>query len=66
MDSPGCLVPLGKFEAGASDTYTINKAGNGVYAFVLEGDVSIEGQALNKRDGFGVWNTDKIVRKSEQ
>ena len=33
---------------------------NGVYAFVLEGDVTINGQKLNKRDGLGVWETDKI------
>ncbi|MEM6806303.1 MAG: pirin family protein [Bacteroidota bacterium] len=51
---------LGKFEANAKDSYEIKKEGNGVYAFVLEGEVKIEGQDLRKRDGFGVWNTDKI------
>src|SRR5690606_28117992 len=40
---------LGKFEAGKSDTYTLNKAGNGVYAFVLEGNIEINGQKLSKR-----------------
>ncbi|MDW3651453.1 MAG: pirin family protein [Bacteroidia bacterium] len=55
---------IGNFESGASDTYKLNKSGNGVYAFVLEGEVSIEGQGLNKRDGFGVWNTDKIEVKA--
>ncbi|MEL6635321.1 MAG: pirin family protein [Bacteroidota bacterium] len=51
---------LGKFEAGASDRYRINRKENGVYAFVLEGNVTIEGQSLNARDGFGIWNTDEI------
>jgi redox-sensitive bicupin YhaK (pirin superfamily) len=51
---------LGNFEKGKTDTYKINKSGNGMYAFILEGEVEIEGQQLEKRDGFGIWDTDKI------
>ena len=51
---------LGKFEKGTEDTYKLNKKSNGVYAFVLDGEVTIGDQKLNKRDGFGVWNTDEI------
>jgi len=51
---------LGKLLKGSSTEYTINKNMNGVYAFVIEGDVTINGQKLNKRDGFGVWETDKL------
>ena len=51
---------LGKFESGKSDTYQLKKEGNGIYAFILEGEVEIEGQKLEKRDGFGVWDTDQI------
>lgn len=51
---------LGKFEAGATDTYTLKKDGNGVYIFVLEGEVEINGQKLEKRDGFGIWETDSF------
>ncbi len=51
---------LGKFSSGYSTEYTVNKMGNGVYAFVIDGDVTINGQNLYKRDGFGVWDTDKI------
>lgn len=51
---------LGKFEAGATDSYHIKKEGNGVYAFILEGEVEIDGQKLDKRDGFGVWDTDSF------
>lgn len=40
--------------------YQIKKEGNGVYAFVLEGNVSIEGQALSRRDGFGLWDIDQV------
>ncbi|MHA7863764.1 pirin family protein [Flagellimonas marinaquae] len=51
---------LGKFEAGATDSYRIKKEGNGVYAFILEGAVEIDGQKLDKRDGFGIWDTDSF------
>lgn len=45
---------LGNFTAGYSGTYTLHKEGNGLYAFVLEGSVEIEGQQLNRRDGLGI------------
>ena len=51
---------IGNLEAGHKDQYQIKASGNGVYAFILEGQVTIEGQALSKRDGFGVWNTESI------
>lgn len=51
---------MGKFEQGSKDTYKLNKNTNGVYVFVLEGEVTIGGQQLSKRDGFGVWNTNQI------
>lgn len=55
---------LANFEPGASDTYSIKRNGNGAYLFVLEGQVEVEGQLLNKRDGMGVWDTDKLTVKS--
>jgi len=42
-------------------TYAVhNPKTNGVYAFVIGGDVTINGQSLNKRDGFGVWNVTEL------
>lgn len=51
---------LGNLSAGTKLNYDLKKHGNGVYAFVLEGDLTIAGQELNKRDGFGVWGTNSI------
>lgn len=48
---------LGKFDKDFSTTYTLKADGNGVYAFVLSGEVTIEGQKLSTRDGLGVWDT---------
>lgn len=52
---------LGKINEGEKAEYIINKNGNGVYAFVIEGDVIINDQKLNKRDGLGIWETDKLT-----
>jgi len=55
---------LGKFDTDFSTTYKIKKDGNGVYAFVLKGDFTIDGHSLNQRDGLGVWDTDSISIKA--
>ncbi len=51
---------LGQFDKGVSAPYTIRKKGNGVYVFVIQGDVTIDLTKLNERDGLGIWDTDKI------
>lgn len=51
---------IGKFTKGKSDNYQIKKDGNGVYAFILDGEVKINGEKLSKRDGMGIWNTDSF------
>lgn len=45
---------MGKFDAGTSTTYNLKKEGNGVYAFILKGNVTINGQELNTRDAMGI------------
>ena len=55
---------LGDFESGNKGTYTLNKEGNGVYIFVLEGEVEINDQLLSKRDGYGIWDVDQFDFKS--
>lgn len=51
---------LGSLKKGFTTNHKLNLKGNGIYAFVINGNVTISGQALNKRDGFGVWDTDAI------
>ncbi|MBP7240180.1 MAG: pirin family protein [Saprospiraceae bacterium] len=55
---------LGQFDKDFSTSYSIKKSGNGVYAFVLKGDITIEGQELHERDGLGIWDTEKIALKA--
>lgn len=56
---------MGNLEKGFETSYEIKSPGNGVYAFVLEGNVTIEGQPLEKRDGFGVWDTNQLKIKAD-
>jgi quercetin 2,3-dioxygenase len=51
---------LGTFEPGKGFDYTLRKKGNGVYAFVLQGEGILQGQKLETRDGFGIWDTNQI------
>jgi quercetin 2,3-dioxygenase len=54
----------GVFDKHFTTDYTIKRKGNGVYVFVIEGDVTLNGHILNKRDGFGIWNADKLTIKA--
>lgn len=51
---------LGNLEKGTKLEHHINKSGNGIYAFVIKGDVTINGQELNKRDGYGLWDVESL------
>lgn len=51
---------LGNLHHGTATEYELKKAGNGVYAFVLEGSVTIGEQVLERRDGLGIWDTDRL------
>lgn len=55
---------LGKFDKDSSITYNLKKEGNGVYAFILSGKLTINGQELDTRDGFGIWNINSIEIKT--
>lgn len=57
---------LGNFTKGSSAEYKIKKEGNGVYVFILDGEVEIDGENLSKRDGMGAWNTDSINVKATE
>ena len=51
---------LGTFTKGFTTSYQLHQKGNGVYAFVIQGDVRVNGQLLNQRDGFGIWGVDGL------
>jgi redox-sensitive bicupin YhaK (pirin superfamily) len=48
---------IANFTQGNGKNYTLNKKGNGVYAFVLKGSAKVGDRVLNERDGLGIWDT---------
>jgi redox-sensitive bicupin YhaK (pirin superfamily) len=47
-------------DAGQSIRQQLHTAGHGAYLFVIDGTVTVNGQVLNKRDGYGISDTDNI------
>jgi len=56
---------LGDLSAGWVGRYDLKDNKNGVYFFVIEGDVTISGQKLNRRDGLGISETESVEIKAE-
>lgn len=56
---------LGKFDKGIATEYNFKGKGNGLYVFNLNGDLKINDQLLNSRDGFGIWDTNKVSIKAD-
>lgn len=56
---------IGTFDKGNGLDYQVKQKGNGVFAMVIEGEFSVEGQKLNHRDALGLENTDNIKITAE-
>jgi len=52
---------LGKFDKGIAKDYDLKLKGNGLYIFNLSGDLEVNGQLLNSRDAYGIWDVEKIT-----
>jgi len=51
---------LADLDKGKSLDYNLKKKGNGAYFFVMNGELTIDGQNLTTRDGLGIWNTENV------
>jgi len=56
---------MGDFTQPTSLTYDLKDPKNGVYIFVLEGNLKVETEDLTRRDALGIWETDSIEVKAE-
>ena len=58
---------LGKLEKGKKIGYHLHQKNTGVYCFVIEGEICIEGTDLSRRDGMGITETDhfQVEARSE-
>ncbi|MCK9616340.1 MAG: pirin family protein [Lentimicrobiaceae bacterium] len=55
---------IGKFGKEFGSDYTLKSKGNGVYIFVISGEITIDNQVLNTRDGMGIWETNTFFIKA--
>lgn len=55
---------ISHLDKGKTIDYSLHKKSNGVYAFVLKGSLEINDQALEARDGYGLWDIDSIRLKA--
>ncbi len=53
-------ISLGKLDKGNKLVYNFSYKGNGVYLFVIKGNVSIDGAELNARDSAGIYEVDNF------
>jgi redox-sensitive bicupin YhaK (pirin superfamily) len=51
---------LGRFDAGQQVSYSVQRNGNGIYLFVIDGTVDAAGETLGKRDAIGVTGTTQL------
>lgn len=53
-------LSLGVFSRDEKIVYQMKRAGNGLYVFVIAGNMTVAGEVLGSRDGCGVWGTDTV------
>ncbi|HAM09908.1 MAG: hypothetical protein A2X05_09415 [Bacteroidetes bacterium GWE2_41_25] len=56
---------IGRFEKGKTTDYALKVKGNGIYAFLLGGNITINDQLLKERDGFGIWDCERVTLTAE-
>lgn len=56
---------LGRLDKDFLTTYTLRNKNNGVYTFVIEGDITVNGKSLNKRDGLAISETEQLTIKAD-
>jgi len=52
---------LGEFAPGSTVSYSLKKPGNGVYLFLFSGEIGVEDETLNPRDGLCIEQIDSLV-----
>lgn len=55
---------VGHFDKEVSANYSIKRAGNGIYAFVLKGSFEVNAEVLANRDAIGIWDINAVYVKS--
>ena len=59
-------LSLIELEDGKDTMYSIHKEGNGVYCFVIDGQLEIADETNERRDAIGIWDTTDFSLKANQ
>ena len=51
---------MGTFDAGNTQSYALNDSRNGLYLFIIEGSIEIEGETLGARDSIGLSDLNEV------
>jgi len=59
-------LSLANPSSGKDLTYTTHLSGNGVYIFVIAGEISVSSEIITNRDGIGIWDVDTFEIRTLQ
>jgi len=51
---------IGEVDKGKTIEYKMHQPGNGVYIFLIEGKITVDGEIISRRDGMGIYDTDSF------
>ena len=57
---------IGEVEARKKLGYHLHQSHAGVYIFLIEGEIKVDGTVLSRRDGMGVYETDSFELETLQ
>ena len=57
-------LSLGRFEKGQLVPYTFNPVNKAIFIFVISGQIQVDGQRVETRDGIGIWDTNHLQIES--
>lgn len=55
------FLSMGRFEKNTNYSYLLNEKTNGIYLFLIEGEILVNSQTLQKRDAIGIWDTETVA-----
>ncbi|WP_375436288.1 pirin family protein [uncultured Hymenobacter sp.] len=53
-------LSLGYFDAGQTVSYSLNPLNKGVFIFLMEGALTVNGEAIAQRESIGLWETGTV------
>ena len=57
-------ISMAEMDEGTELEYAL-KAENGAYVFLIEGQLELANEQLNRRDAIGIWETEQVQLKAK-